>query len=646
MNVLVLGILTVLPGSWIIFGLPLGELNLRTRLALSAALSPAVLAIELFAMRLIGIDFAHAAPIALIVNLPAGFPLVRRLWRSSHLNLSPALVFGSLLFLVLAGSLILPWLFIPGYRLFSWHSFIHTDVIYELTRFKWWPEEPELAGLTLAYDWVGEIYWAVLGWLTSWSPTSMYPVTNLIWLFLAFILAYELGVTGLHLHSSSALFGIGLMFLSNQIFGVTTWLVANDTNQWEWVFGTVQNTALLLGYQGFEDTPFVIALLLGLALVCLVSMERKVRFLSVLMVALMVSIGLIYPILFPMASVLSGGTIFLLATRWAKDVPHYKTTELLLLIGGFVLSILMFWGFLALVTRDRANPTFHLLQEGRWSRGLQAFTALLPMALLAAPVVIKSFLNRHGPTMVLAATGSFLVGLYLFANVSFLENKFVAASAIAIAPLSAVGTDQLFRRLNGARWALVLAVPLLLAVLNYKYWYQLGAAVPTNLGNAPRLIENSFWLALAPGEEDMGWTRAVRESTPSDTVVVVRKSGIHLAPFIARSLYLPSDFEDGANTSYKVSPAGYTVDKEVYLLEQRGYPKNIWEERLQVVESLYNEADPAKLTALIRTLRQLDRPVAIRFPGENVPALAWLRHENLGLQLFSDGANIVWFIDR
>lgn len=643
MNILVLGILAVFPGSWVTFGLPL-EFNGKTRLAMAVALSPAILGIEYLAIKFVGIDFANAALILLAVNLPSGYFLMRRLHWS--LRVSRTLIVASLLFSIFAGSLILLWLLIPGYRPFSWHALLHTDVIYEVTRSRLLPEEPEMAGLTLAYDWMGEIFWSVLGWLSNWSPTSMYPVTNLIWLLIAFVLAFELAKSGLGLHSSTALFGVGLLFLGNQIIVISTSVITNDIHHWEWILGTDQIAPLLAWYRGFEDMPFVFPLLLGLALVCLVGMRRRVRFLSAIIVSLMIAIGLIYPLFFPMACLLSGGTIFLLISRWARGLPRYEPRELFLLVAGFVVSVIVFLAFLTAITKDRANPSFQLLQAGRWSRGFQALTALLPLVLLAAPFVVKAILKRDGPTIVLTATGVFLVGLFLFTKVSYLEPKFIDASVIAVAPLSAAGVEQLFGRLTRMRWVLALMVPVALAIINFQYWFGLGAGTPSNLANAPQFSEDSFWIALAPSEKDMAWTSAVRASTPIDTIMVVLKPGIHLEPFIARSLYFPSDYDERSNIEYTVSPAGYSVDKRVYLLEQRGYSERVWDERLQVIKSFYDETDRTKSILVLQALQRLNRPLAIHFSSETVPALTWLRQEKIGSEFYSDSRNIIWFIER
>ena len=64
MRFFLLAAMTVLPGSWLTFGISLDELNWRTRLALGIALSPIVLAVQLYLLRALHFDFAPAFPIA------------------------------------------------------------------------------------------------------------------------------------------------------------------------------------------------------------------------------------------------------------------------------------------------------------------------------------------------------------------------------------------------------------------------------------------------------------------------------------------------------------------------------------------------------------------------------------------------------
>jgi hypothetical protein len=70
MRILYVPLLLVLPGAWVAFGLRLDNLTWTLRLALALTLSPLVLPTQLLLLKFLGLSFARASWIALILNLP------------------------------------------------------------------------------------------------------------------------------------------------------------------------------------------------------------------------------------------------------------------------------------------------------------------------------------------------------------------------------------------------------------------------------------------------------------------------------------------------------------------------------------------------------------------------------------------------
>jgi hypothetical protein len=294
-RVFVFGVLTILPGSWLAFGLPLDELSLKTRLALGVALSPAVLGIQFLIIRFSGVNFATAALILVAVNLAGIILLIRHLKPFNLPRFSRRLVFSVIVFLLLVGYLLLPWSEIPNYRRFSWHALMHTDIVYDLIRTQGFPEEPEIAGLTLSFSWMPHPYWSIIGEVSDWSPTSIYPISNLVYLLVAFVLGYELALKGFNLHPSTAILSNGLIFLGTNTVGAIAWIITKNYHYNGFIFGDVRYTPLLSKYLGFETMPFAFALIIGLTLVCLVSMRRKNKYLIGFSLILLIGLGLTYP---------------------------------------------------------------------------------------------------------------------------------------------------------------------------------------------------------------------------------------------------------------------------------------------------------------------------------------------------------------
>ncbi len=639
MAIFLLVLLTLLPGTWIVFGLPLQAINGRTRVALAVALSPAVLAIQFVLVKLLGLEFATAAPLLALINLPSLLLLWRARPTVRRPRWSASLLTGLLLYTLFALYTLSPKLVVPNYRAFSWHALFHVDIIYQLTQRPLLPEEPELAGVVMSYGWLDHVYWSVLGWLSDWSPTSMYALTSLIWLLAAVVLAYELAKTVFGLHAATAWFSVGLLFLGTNVMGATVWLLTADLRRWLFVLGDGRYTPFLGKYVGFETMPFAFALLLGLTLVCTLSMQRQIKHLGTLVASLLIALGLLYPLLFPVGALLVAGLIGLLAARWVPGLPPYTRRERLWLAAAFGLSLIVFLGYLGLVTQDRVKSTFQFTTH-EWqllAKGLQVLSALLPFILLAGPLLVTAIRRRSGPALLLAATALALMGAYVLADLSNLEYKFIFGATMMLFPLSAATLDPLFVRLPRWRWPMATAVPLLLVVIHLLLMYRLGARLPSNLANAPRLQENAFWLALDQNEPEAAWLQAVRDGTPANTILVAHNSRIHLGPFVARSLYLPSD-ADGVTT------AGYSVPNDYNMLTWRGYSAELYGQRRATVAALYEEQLPANLATALQQLQKLNRPLAIHFSGANTPALTWLREQTNGCALFADEQATVWFI--
>ncbi len=639
MTILIFSVMTLLPGAWLAFGLPLGELSWKVRLALGAALSPAVLGVQLLALKFGGLSFKHAALVILIGNLPVLILVLRRLpsWKAPRW--SPALLGGAILLLMLIGYVVIPWATIQNYRPFAWHALWHTDIVYSFTRNTIAPEEPELAGLTLDYGWLGHAYWAIVGWGTNLPPTVTYAISNLIWLLIAFLLAYELSRRGLGLQSSAAYLGVGLLFLGTNMIGVILWLLAHDMGRWQFYLGDIRYTPFLSKYLGFETMPFAFALTIGLALICLLGLRQPIKWLPGILTALLTALGLIYPILFPIGCLLTGGMLLLLITKLAPNLPAYTTRQLLWIGLGIGFSIASFVVFMLFVTQDRTTSVMHLsTKHAMLAKSFHVLSALAPLGLVALPFTLKFLWQRHGPVLLLTATALSLMAMYVIFNLQDLEYKYILGATIMLAPLSAAGLDQMFFQKTRLRWAWTLAIPLALGVMNQALMYETGAQLPANRVNAPAINEQAFWLQLALSEPDAAWTTAVRTETPLDTILVTNHSLIHLGPFVDRSLYLPSD-SSGENTT------GYSVDNRFNLLEWRGYPPTLYAQRQQTTETLYTSSDTGQLTAVLQTFIALDRPVAIHFTDPKAGALLCLKQTGIGTQLFADHKNVVWLID-
>jgi len=454
-----------LPGAWLLFALPFVALRGSVKIALSIALSPAVLALQVLLLNAVEIPFATIPTVLLVVNAPALLLIMRGWWRSEQRE-RPAVASwlgGGALLGLLGGYVALPWRLVPDLRTFAWHALWHTDITYALTRNTLLPEEPELAGVRLSYSWVGHLFWSVTGWLTNLPPTVLYAVTNCIWLAVAALLAYALCRDGLQLSRALSIFGSGTLLLGTNIAGTLGWAYARD---WHWhkeLFGDLRYTPMLGKYLGFETMPFAFALLLGMTLVATIALRRPIRHLWILITALLLALGLLYPILFPAGCLVVGLLWLLLALGQLSilpafgggmvrdSLPGYSWWSLVGIALGGVFAVAVTLGALQLIMIDGSNAPIRLssrLEMG--SKGIQAIVALLLFvpALLYLPSVLRrshhtqyqrtqyqrtqyqrqNQQDRVGFLLIGATIG--LVLLYAVADLEALEYKYVLAATV------------------------------------------------------------------------------------------------------------------------------------------------------------------------------------------------------------------------
>jgi hypothetical protein len=639
MKVLIFFALSFLPGAWIMFGFPGKEFNLKTKFALAIALSPAILGIQYLILRILNINFADTARWLIGINIPALFLVVYRLRNDRfHFPISRSLFYGLLIFFIIASFLFIPWLMYPAYRTFSWHALMHSDVVYELTRSNIFPEEPELAGNMLSLGWIPHVTFAVVGWLSNWSPLSMYPISNLIMLAVAFVLCYELGRRGLALSLAASLLSAVLMFFGTNIIGALVWAIQNDNRSFQNILGDTRYTPMMGKYNGFETMPMSFAVLIGLLLICVISLKMKVKYFPVYIFIFLVSLGLIYPILFPVGCIVAAVFMVLITSNWMSQAPKYSRKEIISGAASIIIAIVTVLLFLTLVTQDRAKPSFQFEFSGRIAKSLHLVTALFPFYIISAWFLVKSIYHRNGAVLLLAIASGLMMGLYLFFNLDDTEYKYIICATISIAPVCAASIDYYLN--HYPRWKLPLTFLITISLVGFHVYsfFLFDKGHIRSLINAPMIDQSSFWISLNSTEKMSAWVNIVKQKTPENAIVVADQSTVHLGPFLDRSLYAPADI-NGELT------AGYSNKNNTLLVGLRGYSESDYEKRMGIVNNLLQGTDETKINAALDTIFSLGRPVVIRFADENAPSLKYLERKGIGSQLFADSENTIWYIN-
>lgn len=622
-------ILMVLPGSWLVFCPGTGHLTYPARFALAIALSPPVTAIQFYALRLGGLTFQQVIPALQLLNLGSALLILRAL-RSTppQVRWRQGLVGGSV-FASVATCVAIPWLWNPDFRRYSWHGLMHTDIVYAFARGVLLPEEPELAGLSLAYPWVGHIYWSVLAWSADLSPTVIYLVTNLVLLAatgtLYYSLARELGSSEV-----TSLATLVILALGTNLPGLVGWSIipGNDNGIWWAILGDLRYAPFLLKFVTFETMTFGLALYTALAFLCVSALRKHEPLELFLIPTVVAAIGALYPNMFPASVLLLAGLIGILLFGRRYREGHYTRKQLLGLIAGSVVAVIAGILIIELYSMSRSSGILKISSFAALAKkSIAAILAVGPFAASMYWLWQSEPIHRRAPLLVLALGATGAIALNLFLRIGALdEYKFIMAAGICLTAPAMIGFDRVFLKTQRARWKILVTCLLVLVVIMVSYSVN---RIP-NHGTKPLdASEESFWLTLAPQNPDANWIDAVRKNTPPTTVVVVNHPEFHTTSFTARSLLVPSE---GAKYHF-----GYNIASKPNMLVLRGYSREVFEERYDLLRRIYTTELVGGMNQVLQKLMSLGRPVAIVFrPHDGRAFLSWLQINGNGVELFND----------
>jgi hypothetical protein len=640
MHLVFLLLMMILPGAWLAFWPGSSHWSYSVRFSLAIALSPAVTAIQFYALRLAGLTFQQVVPTLQFFNL-GSILLIARAFGSRWPQISWRQgIRGVSVYASVAACVAIPWLWEPNFRRYSWHGLLHTDIVYTFARGALLPEEPELAGVSLGYPWIGHIYWSVLAWSADLSPTVIYLVSNLALLaaigMLYYSLARDLGASEITSLTASVVLALG-----TNLFGLIGWSIIppNDNGLWWAILGDLRYAPFLVKFVTFETMPFGLVLYSALASLAVSALQKQKKLELFLIPMVVMATAALYPNLFPASVLLLAGLIgtLLFGRQYHRD-GQYAGKDLLGLVALSGIAVIGGILFVKLYTVGRVNGVLELSSPAAVAKKtVAAALALGPFA--AAMYWAWQFepRTRRAPLLVLAFGALGAVGLNFLLRVGGLnEYKFVMAAGICLAAPAMIGFESAFLKTQRARWRILVTSSLLLALVMVSYSIN---RIP-NHGTKPlEASAASFWLKLAPSNPDTRWIDAIRTNTPPTTVIAVNHPEFHTTSFTARSLLAPSQ---GTKPHF-----GYNMSSEFNMLVERGYKRELFEERYKLLQQIYKAKLITEMNEILTNLRSLKRPIAIVYePNDGRAFLDWLRSNRIGTNLFDDNKGRAVYLIR
>jgi len=597
-------------------------LSADARLAAALVLSPAVLSCELAMSAFCGLPFDDFVRYVVPINL-LGLPLLIRVgdWKGRIVRALPLAIAALALLL----PLLPPYLELWYVRQYGWHNMMHLASIEQIYQLPKIPEEMDLAGLRLNYNWLAYTQVAVLASATGRAPTLWTIPINIVQGFalFAFLAAATRRLWAFTPWRASLLTGIAVM--TPGLLDVLIAVVSaryGSTGEGRITPPTeiyINLDAMVYGMASFG--------LLGYAITRTLS-ERHHRLLPMIPIAAL-SCGLMYPLMFPACLVVM--TLWLLAASvsgWRR-VSSYdartlaRTVLLMLVAAAIVVGYLLFIGASA-ATRPVRLAGLSDLRRHAWDIAL----VFGPVFVLLAWMAPRWMRDGIGVPFVQAVMFTALVTCFgIFVMPTGVEYKFLFAALFIVVPVLAGGLHV--SRVSTQAYAAALVVLVAIAVPIVWQWH----TPPSRLATAVRLNETTRSICPDAGWES-SWMRAVREQTPADTVVLTGDTVEPVPVFTRRSLYVPDGEAERARN-------GYSMDRATILEGVKGYSPAEIAARLDVLHhALAPETPDATLAADIARLVALRRPVALHATGPSALERL-LQQRGVGHLIFQDNTGRV-----
>jgi hypothetical protein len=621
-------LLSVLPGAWVAFGARMSDPPFWVRTLMAAVLSPVIVAVQFYGLRLMGADFGAVADWLVPLNLPALYLIWRKRAEASRPQ-RRAIVAGVLV-IVFCFVAMAPRLSSVRMRLYSSHAWVYTTPSYLLERGDLVLESPEMAGVRLSHPpWGQLVHQTLLSRYLDSPPALAYAWTNLVWLILlcgllAAIVTELGGGYGARM-AAGALAALGVNPVGSYLKHVLPPLLTTGSYR---ISGDLRYDPALDKYYIFSSMPVALGMFVALAYLLLHRRPGPGTF--AIGSVLASGIGIFYPLLFPPAAAL-------IAAAAVADYLASGPRSLRWCVGMLAVSALFTFIHVKFTTVDYGaglRPVGISSLQELIRKPIEAAIALSVLIASAAFAVRKCLDERRRAVVILVLAGLGSCALHAVFEIPFWQNeyKFIFTAAISIAPLAALGAARLFSNLTFGRRAAAIA-GLAVFFTAPAIVQEIQRAGITRRANLPAVDTSGFHLVLSKGEQHATLAQALRECIPGDAVIAMEEYSLYYPALTGRSLYAP--YGD-------MSTPGTNLNFDTLLGNIRGFGLRELNERRQVLRALFGPDDKQRQTALIR-IQRLNRPVAIVLGPEDAPLRAWLEKNAMG-RAVSQGAFTIWLV--
>jgi hypothetical protein len=460
----------------------------------------------------------------------------------------------------------------PEFRVYSFHSFMHAGITYQILNGNVPPTDPLLAGHAAAYPWAAHLIAAGLSRVFNITPFLSIAVMNVASLALAMALIYR--ISKMLVDDERA----NVLSVVVSIYGIT---VANPSllRLLSVKLPTeFRGVPILLKFITINVLPIgLVCFLLFVYLVLKLEISRRTSLVAPLVLVALLGVGFTYPAFLPGIAVSLGLAWILTLALFRRETLRWSLRTLVSTVLALAATALIVRPYLALTGAGTVGQMQILAKQMVLANAVKYFVVTLPILVIIA-ANLRAFRQVNPRALaflviVVVATAAAYLAIHVPLDN---EYKFLLLSTVTLGILGGVAFAELARRLKGYR---TIAVFVLLALFLFPSFRFVKLKMVQERAGRPSkaFVERGRSIHSTDPEDDQFY-QWIKANTGPKSVFVDQELDI---PVLAERPLLIGLGKREPGQQKGFGPV------DMILRFQSGYPASLLETRRRIVEKIY-----------------------------------------------------------
>jgi hypothetical protein len=478
----------------------------------------------------------------------------------------------------------------PEFRVYSFHSFMHAGIVYQILNGNIPPPDPLLAGHVTAYPWAAHLVAAGISRLGNVTPFLAIAIINVGSLALVMVLIYKISQFLIDDEKTN------ILSVVISIYGITFMNPSFMKLLGAGIPTEFRGVPILLKFITINVLPLglVAFLLFVYSVLRLEKTGRAIPNVPILLASIL-GVGYVYPAFLP-------GVGASLALAWIASLVCFKREAVRWNLGTVAFTAATLIVAVLAVRPYLASMTAGTVNQMQVFSGRMVAANLKKYAVVAVPILVVLLANYRAFRRVDPKALLFLVivvvstaGAYLAIHLNMdNEYKFLLLSTVTLGILGGVAFGQLAQRFRGLR---AIAVFILLALFLFPTFRFVKLKLVQERAGRPSqaFVEKGRSIRSTDGEADQFY-QWIKANTDRRSAFIDRE--LEIPTLAERALFI------GIGSREPGQRKGFgPVDMILRL--QSGYPARLLDTRTTIVDKVYTGRQPLKPAELeeVRSLR-------------------------------------------